>query len=167
MISSALPATLLVPTVTSTGEFSTGLLKPIPCRNWPTLKRFEFFQIFFSYSEEKQCLYDTNSCAKECWHEQCRTRYVVSLLQNSQTLHFTICILICVQVGVCWGYGGRAKWQNVKEYISQAKSHWNRKRHRSSGCLSLPNPISRDRDWTCMGALFRWLAIWEDGGFIP
>ena len=44
---------------------------------------------------------------------------------------------------------------------------WNQKRHQSSDCLSLPNPISNGSDWIFIGALFRWLAIWEDGGFVP
>ena len=44
---------------------------------------------------------------------------------------------------------------------------WNQKKHQISGCLALPNPISRDRDGIFTGALFRCLAIWEDDRFIP
>ena len=41
-------------------------------------------------------------------------------------------------------------------------SFWNQKSWRLCR-LSLPEPMSKDRDWIFMCSLFRWLEIWEDG----
>ena len=74
-------------------------------------------------------------------------------------------LLVHIDVGCLLNYNSLDKPSLLPvQFLSLIVSYyWNQKRCRSLGCLSLPNPVSRDSDWIFKGALFRWLAIWEMG----
>ena len=59
-------------------------------------------------------------------------------------------------------------WRNcfLPNWVTCSKSHYWNQKSQCSCCLSLSEPISRDKDWIFMSALFIWPAIWEEGGFI-
>ena len=57
---------------------------------------------------------------------------------------------------------GRELMHVTAQPSSRMSCNWNQKSWHSC-CLSPPKPITRDRDWIFMGALFRWPVIWENG----